>query len=61
MARRWNFHRYNALMRHFALWGPPGYISAGIAVGFKPRPKQARVDQPDFEQFMQGLAPGGTG
>lgn len=50
--------------RHYAGHGPPLAVTVRmVAIAFgvmkPPQPKQA--DEPDFEQFMQALAPGGFG
>lgn len=59
MEERWNFHRYRAVERIFVEDGPPIEMTVAQVLGYKPPVKVA--DQPDFEQFMQAVAPGGWG
>lgn len=57
---RWNMRRYAALQRHWLEFGPPIHASAAAYLGIaQVKPNRPAAD--DFEQFMQGLAPGGVG
>lgn len=42
----------------WAEFGPPGYVSAAHAIGFKPRQKV--FTDVDFADFMTAIAPGGS-
>ena len=47
-------------MEVYAACGPPVFISLAAWIGFKPQRRRAE-DQPDFENLMRALAPGGAG
>jgi hypothetical protein len=43
----------------WAEFGPPAYVSAAHAIGFKPRQRPIVMDAEDFAGFMASVAPGG--
>ena len=47
-------------MEVYAEYGPPPFVSAAAAVGFKPNRRPVVMDADDFAGFMAAVAPGGS-